>query len=241
MSEAPDSELAFATRRAALGYFKLFLATPIYDNWVHHAYMMGAVNTLLAFPGELIVHKQRGSYQPSNRNQHTWRFLQSDATHFLCVDPDLGWSAVDVLKLLEARRDFVSGIYARKQADRAPAVDFSTARDGALIEAESVGAGFLLLTRACLQRLVAAHPELNHERDGNTLCAIWQPQFNGRAHYGEEATFCAHWRALGERIWVHSQVVLKRHGETSYYPRGFAERAEPERAEPVSDAPKGEP
>ncbi len=239
MSEASDSERTFSARRVALGHFKLFLATPIYDNWVHHAYMMGAVDTLLAFPGELIVHKQRGSYQPSNRNELTWRFLQSDATHLLCVDPDLGWSGVDVLKLLEARQDFVSGIYARKQADRAPAAEFSTAREGPLIEAESVGAGFLLLTRSCLERLVAAHPELHLERDGHNVCALWQPQFNGRAHYGEDTTFCGHWRALGERIWVHSQVVLKRHGETSYYPRGFVARAE--QTSDVRQPKEGEP
>ena len=217
------SEPDAADGRVPHAGFKFFLATPVHDGWVHHAYMMGAVGALSAFQGEIIVHRQ--THQPASRDLLTSRFLASDATHMLCVDPDLGWGAADVSKLLAADKDFAAGIYARKQPDRAPAAAFLEAREGALIEAADVGAGFLLLTRACVERLVAGYPQLNYDRQGERVCAIWTPVFDGAAHYSADRTFCGRWRALGGRIWVHSQVVLKRYAETSYYPQGFG--AEP--------------
>jgi hypothetical protein len=87
-------------------------------------------------------------------------------------------------------------------------------------------AGFLLLTRACVERMVAAHPELEYKTPQGPAWALWSPIFTGKP-YGEDTSFCARWRALGEKIWAHSQVILKHYGESVYLPRGFGEPEPP--------------
>jgi hypothetical protein len=166
----------------------------------------------LATEGRFVIHKSTGSYMPQNRDSLTHGFLNSGATHMLCVDPDIGWGPAQVEALAQANQDFVSGVYAMKQPQRAPSASLLDAREGALIEALHTAAGFLLLTRTCVERLVAAHPELVYEHGSERICALWSPSFEGRP-YSEDLTFCARWRALGGRIWVHPGVVVKRHGD----------------------------
>src|SRR3954468_20823443 len=96
-----------------------FRATPLHDGRVHHGYLAGAVQMSAAAPGQLIVSTYTNSFLPVSRDLLTAQFLRSPATHMLCVDSDIGWTPADVEKLLQANRDFVSGIYARKQPDAA--------------------------------------------------------------------------------------------------------------------------
>lgn len=195
-----------------------FLATPVHDGRIHHAYMVGVVQ--LSETGRLILSRYTSSSMPTSRDILTARFLRSRATHLLCVNPDIGWGVTDVQRLLLANRDFVSGVYARKQADRALALDLLERREGQLIEASFAPAGFLLLTRACVERMVAAHPELVYSQPTGDTCALWAPIFDGKP-YGEELAFCARWRALGGAIWAHSGVVVERYGDALYLPAGF--------------------
>lgn len=190
-----------------------FLATPILDGRVHHAYMMGALQMSLAAEGRFVIHKSTGSYMPQNRDTLTHGFLRSDATHMLCVDPDIGWGPAHVEALAQVNKDFVSGIFAMKQPHRAPSAALLEEREGELIEATHTAAGFLLLTRSCVERMVSAHPELVYDSGSGPVCSLWSPRFEGRP-YSEDLTFCARWRALGGQIWVHSGVVLKRHGDS---------------------------
>ena len=218
-STAPEASSATNQRRAVF-----FLATPLHDGRVHHTYLAGAVQLSAAAPGQLIVSTYTNSFLPVSRDLLTAQFLRSPATHMLCVDSDIGWNPGHVEKLLRANKDFVSGIYARKQPDAAPASFLLDTREGDLIECQHAAAGFLLLTRACVERLVKAHPELEYKTPHGTLWALWSPLFNGKP-YSEDTAFCARWRALGGKIWAHSQVLLQHYGEKMYFPSGFGDSA----------------
>jgi hypothetical protein len=217
---ASDASSASEPRRAVF-----FLATPLHDGRVHHAYLAGAVQMSAAAPGQLIVSTYTNSFLPVSRDLLTAQFLRSPATHMLCVDSDIGWSPSDVEKLLYANKPFVSGIYARKQPDGAPASFLLETREGALIECQHAAAGFLLLSRACVEQLVAAHPELEYATPHGTAWALWSPVFKGKP-YSEDTAFSARWRALGGKIWAHSQVLLKHYGEKMYFPSGFDDPAQ---------------
>lgn len=199
-----------------------FLATPLLDGRVHHAYMTGALQMSLAAQGRFIIHKSTGSYMPQNRDSLTHGFLRSGATHMLCVDPDIGWGPAHVEALARANKDFISGIYALKQPYRALSAALLEAREGELREALHTAPGFLLLTRSCVERMTVAHPELVYDSGSERVCSLWSPHFEGRA-YSEDQSFCARWRALGGQIWAHSAVVLKRHGDTVLLPQGLPE------------------
>ncbi|HEY0465856.1 MAG TPA: hypothetical protein VGC79_16700 [Polyangiaceae bacterium] len=201
---------------------RYFLATPILDGRVHHAYMTGALQMSLSAESHFIIHKSTGSYMPQNRDSLTHGFLRSDATHMLCVDPDIGWGPSHVAALAQANKDFITGIYALKQPHRAPSAALLTEREGELIEALHTAPGFLLLTRSCVERMVLAHPELVYENGSERVCSLWSPRFEGKL-YSEDLSFCARWRALGGQIWAHSAVLLKRYADTVLLPPGLTE------------------
>jgi hypothetical protein len=90
-------------------------------------------------------------------------------------------------------------------------------REGDLVAAHYAAAGFLLLTRACIERMVAAYPELEYESAHGPAWALWAPIFDVHP-YGEDAAFCKRWRMLGGQIWAHSRVVLKHYGDSAYLP-----------------------
>ena len=198
----------------------LFLATPLHDGKVHRAYLKGALELASSLPpGRLVVSGFTSQSVFVGRDVLTAHFLRSNATHLLCVDSDIGWGASDVQKLLLSGKDFVAGNYARKQQDRALVCVLRGAHEGPLREAESVGAGFVLLSRTCIERMIQAHPELEYATAHGPVWALWAPIFDGVPN-GEDVSFCKRWRALGERIWVHSEVTLMHFGETVFLPRG---------------------
>jgi len=196
---------------------RFFLATPLHDGRVHHAYMSGVLELARAAPGRLIIGKFSGPFLPVSRDVLTAHFLRSNATHLLCVDSDIGFGAADVQKLLEAEQDFVSGLYAKKTEDRLLATPLRKQREGDLVEAHYAAAGFLLLTRSCIEQLVAAHPELAYDTPQGRAWALWSPFFDVRP-YGEDAAFCKRWQRLGRKIWAHSQVIVKHYGDHAYLP-----------------------
>ena len=198
-----------------------FLGTPLHDARVHQAYLAGAMELSAALPQQLILSEVTRPFLPVSRDVLTAQFLRSPATHFLCVDSDIGFRAADVQRLLVAQKDFVSGIYATKDAERRLTSPLSRRREGDLIEVNYAAAGFLLLTRACVERMVQAHPELEYHTPDGRLWALWSPIFDVRP-YGEDASFSKRWRALGGQIWAHSGVVLEHHGDIAFLPKNLA-------------------
>jgi hypothetical protein len=195
----------------------IFLATPLHDGRVHHAYMEGVLQVAGAFPEQLIISKVTGTNLPVSRDILTATFLRSPATHLLCVDSDIGWSGADLQHLLQAGKDFVSGNYARKHPDRALVAPLRKEREGDLAEAQYAAAGFLLLTRSCVEQMVAAHPELRYETPKGEAWALWSPIFD-ILPYGEDVSFSMRWRALGGKVWVHSLVTLRHYGDSLFMP-----------------------
>ena len=195
----------------------LFLATPLHDGRVHRAYMNGALQLAAAIPGRLIISSFTSQSVFVSRDVLTAHFLRSNATHLLFVDSDMGWTAADAEKLVLAGKDFVAGTYARKQADRALASTLLDDRDGELVEAEFAAAGFLLMSRAGVERMVGAHPELEYATAHGPAFALWSPIFDG-IPYGEDFSFSKRWRALGGKIWVHRGVRLGHFGESIFWP-----------------------
>lgn len=198
---------------------KLMIATPAYSGKVDIPYALSYANTYLACAIRNIEVKPlivaSGSLLVAERNRILEAFWNSDCTHLLCVDSDLGWPPEAVLAMLEANKEFVAGIYpARgdKNTFLFRPVTESTGKivnDKHLLKMNYIPAGFMLLSRSCVEKMRNHFPELyyepkNKEAAGNPQAGyclfdtqVWEGEF-----WGEDFVFCRRAREAGVEIWV---------------------------------------
>jgi hypothetical protein len=167
----------------------LVVATPMYAGQCFGAYTAASLNLntqclqrgvpcrwIFVFNESLITRA---------RNYLVKRFLETDATHLLFVDADIGFRPEDVFRMLEADRDILCGVYPRKEIDwervrQAAAEGASAAElerrgaklavnlldrearrwdpDGPPVEVRDGGAGFMLIKRHVFDALAPAAP-----------------------------------------------------------------------------------
>ena len=71
--------------------------------------------------------------------------------------------------------------------------------------------GFMRLSRACLTKMVLAHPQRRF-RDTNSPAGYAHALFDnihiGDDYWGEDFSFCKRWRDIGGTIWIDPELVL---------------------------------
>ena len=154
-------------------------------------------------------------------------FYNSDYTHLLMIDDDMGWSPDVLGRMLMAGEDFVA-IAGRKKRDQPmfavnPIVDetgeadLTFHRDSATVEVKEIGGAFVLLTRNCVDALVKAYPELKYRKQGSVeKHALFLPMMVDNVYKGEDYAFCHRWRALGGKVYVCPDLPLKHIGQKTY-------------------------
>lgn len=206
---------------------KVFLATPAYDGKVHvpFAISLSETQTLLASKGiefQVQIHCS-GSLITAERNRLLEVFMQSDATHMLCVDSDLGWPAQAVLAMLEHDVDFVTGVYPTRKDNMflfRPVYNEDKSlvkNDRGLLKMEYVPAGFMLIRREVIQKMREFHADLKFTPPvindqmfaGYALfnTEVWKGEF-----WGEDYYFCRKAREAGFDIWVDPLIEFDHAG-----------------------------
>ena len=151
------------------------------------------------------------------RNVLVAKFRQTDCTDMLCVDSDVAWGPGVFTKLMLHNVDLVAGAYRTKNEiekymvrtfpDVLAHIDEATG----LLEVETVPAGFLRLTRACVERMVDAHQD---EWFFAANCAdlkihrLFAISLQGHSLVGEDFLFCKRWRAIGGKVWVDTTLPM---------------------------------
>jgi hypothetical protein len=204
------------------------IATPAYDGKVNIQYALAFANTIQALHAQgiqttpLIV--SSGSLLVAERNRLVQAFWESDCTHLLCVDSDLGWPAQAVFAMLEVGKEFVAGVYpARGNSNQflfRPALnpDSTIINEKHLLKMEYIPSGFMLLKRSLIARMRERFPELYYEPKqkevGNPEQAfgffdteIWEGEF-----WGEDYVFCRRAREAGAEIWVDPLIQFDHAG-----------------------------
>lgn len=233
---------------------RIVLATPCFGGLVHHGYMLSVCRLLDAAPrlglhvdlallaGDALITRARAALVA--------RVLDdASATHLLFVDADIGFEPEQLMRLLRAGRDVAAAFYPLKSVDwealparavageplRAAGLSYvgtllpETERrtEGGFATASYAGTGFMLATRAALQRMAAAHPELRftgvHARPGRlpasgNLYALFDCLIDpgSGAYLSEDYSFCRRWRALGGEIWIDCESRLIHTGADDY-------------------------
>ena len=228
----------------------IFIATPCYGGVVHSSYAESLLHT-----GMLLAQKKIG-YQvcllenqsaiDRARNILCSFFNQSGCSHLLFLDADQGWCASDVLKLLKADVDVVSGVVVNKTYDwdavRQAALggakgkqlartkssiypvtkNRNIVRENGLIELLRVGTGYLLISREAVERMVGAYANLRYRFDEihgiRHSHALFQPFIDGGNYLSEDFAFCERWRRIGGRIWCALDVQASHTGPHTFEP-----------------------
>jgi len=211
----------------------LVIATPAYGGQVTSPFLLSMVRTVTLCIQKGISHQVHinagDSFIPRARALLVAKFLQTDASHFLMIDADMSWQAEDVVKLLLHDKDIVCGAYRQKIPEvrwnfcLEPSAHGETICEVAsgLVRISGAGAGFMLVKREAIERMIAAAPETRFVHTGNeTPLDAWDlfgpvGTING-TFYGEDIAFCNRWRHLGGEIWLDPSVQLGHHGITAY-------------------------
>lgn len=202
---------------------KVFLATPAYDGKVNvqYAISLGETYNLLKNVGIDVqtAINCSGSLLVAERNRLLEQFMDSDCTHILCIDSDLGWPAQSVLAMIHHEKDFVGGVYPTRRDNLflfRPVLkeDGSLETDGKkLMKMEYIPSGFIMLTRDAVKKMRGFFPHLffkpkESNNDPSRLSGyalfnteVWEGEF-----WGEDYVFCRRVREAGIDIWVDPMI-----------------------------------
>lgn len=209
----------------------LFIGTPLYENKVCTQYLHGMMQTmsLLQSRGLRMQYAMElGTFTAINREQLVRQFLKTDCQFFLSLDADTAFTPKDVLALLAADVEVVSGLYRYRQPvpPHRPNHCFvdlngkpidTTSEE--LQECEFVPGGFLLIRRSVFEKLYETNKYVFNqgfllpEEEGGTE---WQQIAS--AFEGEDRFFSRIWRETGGKLYVKADVKLGHIGECHYRP-----------------------
>lgn len=207
---------------------KLMIATPAYSGNVNVPYAISlSETTFLLMKNNIQVHYNittSGSLLVAERNRILQMFMDSDCTHILCVDADIGWPAHAVTAMLLSDKEFVAGCYparGEKSFTFRPTVnpDDSIVTEKNLLKMEYIPAGFMLLKKSAIEKIRAKFPELYYEPKHETMkhakgwclfnTEVWDGEF-----WGEDYVFCRRAREAGVDIWVDPMIEFNHAGTT---------------------------
>ncbi|HEX2887685.1 hypothetical protein [Vineibacter terrae] len=211
----------------------LMLATPCYGGVVTSAYLLSMVRTCAALTAHGIRHElvtaAGDSLVARARNTLVAVFMASGHSHLMFIDADIEWPAEAVVALLGADKDVICGAYPKKVMPRAYAVNFLDGPRAASgpIEIKEAAAGFLMIRRGALERMMQAYPQTRY--GGSEGLSPQQRQLTyalfdcllddadgERLYLSEDYGFCRRWRAIGGQVWLDPRIELRHHGATAF-------------------------
>lgn len=205
----------------------VFIITPAYSGKVDVSYsisLMETYNLLKNHGVEVSIQiEPSGSLLVTSRNRLMELFFQSNATHVLCIDSDLGWAPQAVLAMLDVDKDFVVGVYPSRleQGFMFRPVYNKESRslitDKHLIQMEAVPAGFMLIKREVIQKMRDDNPQLYYSpkdprcNTENTFALFNTELFDGE-FWGEDYVFCKRAIESGFEIWADPLIQFNHAG-----------------------------
>lgn len=227
-----------------------------YTGMVHSDYMMSTINLLLLCRQKSINVGMRSIWFESlisrARNASVAFMMEKDYTHLLFIDTDVSFEARDVLKLVDQQKEVVVGVYPKKYwshqkmkalgskgnlPDQWPhlATDFSTelsreaytkSKSSETVEANYAATGFMLISRACIEKIIESKPEIKYTNDidgymdaGDNFYDMFQCKVNPETqkYESEDYGFCKLWKSLGGEITVVPDISLGHRGFNTFY------------------------
>lgn len=98
---------------------KLFIATPMYGGLCNGQYAVGLLQSVSVFSQAGIAmqfaYMMNESLITRARNSLAYDFLETDCTHMMFIDADIGFNPGDIPMMIDADKDIICGLYPKKE------------------------------------------------------------------------------------------------------------------------------
>lgn len=202
---------------------KVFIAIPAYGNVpVELLHSLWDAQPVLAEHGiltELLI-ASGGCHVDDVRNLLLACFLESDCEQFVFIDDDTRFNALDLVTLINIDKDVAAGICPKKTYP----LDFAfrpipgAKVETGLIEVEGVGAAFLKISRAAVQKLSDTAEHYTSKIGGidKDIPLIFERTLEDGFRWGGDYSFCHKWARLGGKMFVDTEMTFGHVGTTEY-------------------------
>jgi len=145
------------------------------------------------------------------RNACVAKFLESGAKKFIFIDDDVGWEAGDFLKFITHDRDVVAAIYPKKKDTLDWPVrllpGIMQAEPDGLLKVENVPTGFLMISRACLEKMAPSAMQFRR-RDTGMTPLLFERGVESEGRWGGDYWWGKKWSAMGGEIFIDPELTL---------------------------------
>jgi hypothetical protein len=204
----------------------LYVATPCFGGFLHQGYVASLLGLSTAsFP--IHVEFYGGDSLISRaRNILASRFLRSGATNLLFIDADISGFTVDhIIAMIDWSKSnpgVVAGRYRAKceLPTWVGVLDHNQPSTGRFRRARFAGAGFMMVPRSVIERLMAFYPERKyakaHVPEGVEGWAFFEPMVKDGVYLSEDFGFCELCRTAGIDVWLDMEGRLIHTGLAAY-------------------------
>lgn len=172
----------------------LFIATPMYGGVCNGIYAVGLLQMASTLSPNNIAFRYAYMTNESlitrGRNSLTQDFLETDCTHLMFIDADIGFNPADIPLMVDADKDIICGLYPKKEInwpkvaqavkDGVPPQELhthtgsfvvnlvggaasATGKIGTPMQIENGGTGFMLIKREVFETLAPTVPEYKND------------------------------------------------------------------------------
>ena len=173
---------------------QILVATPMYGGMCHGSYTMGMIQMVSVFTQARVPfqysYMMNESLITRARNSLANDFLATNCTHLMFIDADIGFNPADILRMINANKDIICGIYPKKEIDWVQVskavqdgvtpqelknhtgafvvnlVDDAKSAEGDVnspIQISNGGTGFMLIQRKVFEGLLGKVPTYNND------------------------------------------------------------------------------
>lgn len=201
---------------------KVLIATPAYDGRLDVWFTNSLINAIrVAQASGIFLHPVFMSYDAliqRARNDLIRLAVEEEYDDLIWIDSDLEFNPLWIMELLANEKDVI-GVPCPKKTDREELYNVRTknleADEDGLIEIESIGTGFLKLSRkAVLDLWENSVPYQNEGRECRMVCEVLVE--DGEL-VSEDNVMCRKLRDLGYAIWVAPTMTCAHTGVKKYY------------------------
>ena len=186
----------------------VFIATPAYDEWASVEYTTSLAETAIRLTDAGI--QMRHGFNVGNpfldmsRNQLVDMFLSTDADSLLFIDADVGWDPKVIARVLSYPQEIVGGLVPKRDKTSEStyhqnAITGKMSPEG-LFQAIELPTAFMRIKRSAFAKLAQPYFRIGASKDD----------------FGEDIYFCRRWCALGEFLWIDSDITFTHRGGKSW-------------------------